>query len=171
MGTAQFITHCLCCCFLLMGKDSSHFSCAPVWGPSHGGQNSTNFSNVGSCHRLQFFSMWSSVGPSQGHSPSTIKTLACKHKDDYSNTGSLAFASKIIQIASLIWDIQELSGNSPGQSVGLSREVGPDDSQPYLFSDSVKYMMLYFSKFLNKKILYWEHKHNNFTTKLDICIQ
>ncbi|KAM9591174.1 uncharacterized protein ACIBXB_006073 [Morphnus guianensis] len=35
---------------------------APAWGPSHGRQSSTNFSNVGPSHGLQFFTNCSSMG-------------------------------------------------------------------------------------------------------------
>ncbi|KAK4806177.1 hypothetical protein QYF61_001100 [Mycteria americana] len=36
-----------------------------TWGPSHGMQSFTNFSNVGPSHGLQFFKNCSSVGPFQ----------------------------------------------------------------------------------------------------------
>ena len=45
------------------GKDSSHSSPAPAWGPSHGRQSSMNFSNVSPSHGLQFFTNCSSMGP------------------------------------------------------------------------------------------------------------
>ena len=45
------------------GQDSSHSSPAPAWGPTHGRQSSTNFSNVGPSHGLQFFTNCSSMGP------------------------------------------------------------------------------------------------------------
>ncbi|KAM9591150.1 uncharacterized protein ACIBXB_006064 isoform 2-T2 [Morphnus guianensis] len=48
------------------GQDSSHSSPPPAWGPSHGRQSSTNFSNVGPSHGLQFFTNCSSMGPFHG---------------------------------------------------------------------------------------------------------
>ena len=48
------------------GEDSSHSSPAPVWGPSHGRQSFTYFSNVSPSHRLQFFTNCSSMGPFHG---------------------------------------------------------------------------------------------------------
>jgi len=51
------------------GEGSSHSAPAPVWGPSHGRQFSTNFSNVSPSHRLQFFTNCPSVGPPWGHKP------------------------------------------------------------------------------------------------------
>ncbi|KAK4827202.1 hypothetical protein QYF61_015230 [Mycteria americana] len=41
-----------------------------AWGPSHGRQYSTNFSNMGPSHRLQFSMNCSSMGPFHGCSPS-----------------------------------------------------------------------------------------------------
>lgn len=48
------------------GEDSSPPSFAPVWGPSHGGQSSMNFSSVSPSHGLQFLRNCSSLGLSQG---------------------------------------------------------------------------------------------------------
>ncbi|KAM9590844.1 uncharacterized protein ACIBXB_005893 [Morphnus guianensis] len=62
----QFITHYFLPLHPPQGEDSSHSSPAPAWGPSHGRQSSTNFSNVGPSHRLQFFTNCSSMGPFHG---------------------------------------------------------------------------------------------------------
>ena len=60
------ITHYFLLLYPPWGEGSSHSSPAPVWGPSHGRQSSTNFSNVGPSHGLQFFMNCSSVGPFHG---------------------------------------------------------------------------------------------------------
>jgi len=51
----------------LHGEDSSHSVPAPVWGPSHGRQFSTSFSNVRPSHGVQRFTNCSRVGPPWGH--------------------------------------------------------------------------------------------------------
>jgi len=47
----------------------------PLWGPCHGRQSSTNFSNVSPSHGLQFFTNCSSVGPFHRLQPSRKRTL------------------------------------------------------------------------------------------------
>jgi len=56
---------------------SSCSSPASVWGPSHGRQFFTNFSNVSPSHGLQLFMNWSSVGSFHGVQSFRNKLLQC----------------------------------------------------------------------------------------------
>jgi len=63
--------------FVSAAPSSSHSASAPVWGPSHGRQFSTNFSNMSPSHGLQFFINSSSVGPSHRVQSFKNRLLQC----------------------------------------------------------------------------------------------
>ncbi|KAK4828316.1 hypothetical protein QYF61_025328 [Mycteria americana] len=73
-------------------EDSSHSSPAPVWGPSHRRQFSTNFSNVSPSHGLQFFMNCSSVGPF--HGVQSFRNRLLQHR---SPTGSQVLPANLLQ--------------------------------------------------------------------------
>jgi len=72
-------------------EDSSHSSPAPVWGPSHGRQFSTNFSNVSPSHGLQLFMNFPSVGLSHG-----VQSFRRRLFQRGSSTGSQALPASLL---------------------------------------------------------------------------
>ncbi|KAK4828634.1 hypothetical protein QYF61_000282 [Mycteria americana] len=74
------------------GEDSSHSSPTPAWGPSHGRQSSTNFSNMSASHGLQFFMNCSSVGPF--HRVQSFRSRLLQHG---SPTGSQVLPADLLQ--------------------------------------------------------------------------
>jgi len=71
---------------------SSHSCPAPPWGPSHGRQFPTNFSNVSPSHGLQLFMNYPSVGPSHEVQSFRNKLLQCG-----SPKGSQALPANLLQ--------------------------------------------------------------------------
>ncbi|KAK4832299.1 hypothetical protein QYF61_021698 [Mycteria americana] len=55
-----------CKCFIMRKVLEFNEITHKAWGPSHGRQSSTNFSNMSPSHRLQFFTNCSSMGPFYG---------------------------------------------------------------------------------------------------------
>ncbi|KAK4806765.1 hypothetical protein QYF61_005561 [Mycteria americana] len=68
-------------CGVLYGSNCnwnmSGTAAAKAWGPTHGTQSFTNFSNVGPSHRLQFFKNCSSMGPFHGVQSYKNRLLQC----------------------------------------------------------------------------------------------
>jgi len=62
-GCGQFITRCLCRCFLLRGRTPDTLPLIQCEDSSHRRQFSTNFSNMSPSHGLQLFTNCPSVGP------------------------------------------------------------------------------------------------------------
>ena len=70
MGAVVSSSHIVSAAPSSSGEDFSHSAPAPAWGPSHGRQFSTNFSNVSPSHRLQLFMNFPGWVLPTGYNPS-----------------------------------------------------------------------------------------------------
>jgi len=100
-------------------EDSSLTSHAPMWGPSHARQSSTNCSNVSPSHGLQVFTNCSTVGPFHRLQPFRNRLLQC---------GS-TMGSQVLP-ASLLWGGILFLHGSTGPARSLLLHELPMGSQP-----------------------------------------